>query len=59
MEEVAKLYCCICVYSRSSTAATADTVIRGYAVCVDHVGYVAQGTEWAVIMNTIRAQEKV
>lgn len=38
--------CCLCLYTRSGLAEDAITVIRGYAVCADHMGYVAQGTDW-------------
>lgn len=41
-----KLYCCICLYYREGTANEAVTIIRGCAVCSDHMGVVARGEEW-------------
>jgi hypothetical protein len=50
-----KLYCAICLYVRTGVAAEAVTVIEGYAVCDDHMGYVAQGENWASIYRTAKA----
>lgn len=42
--------CCVCLYTREGTAEDAVTTIRGYSVCEDHLGLVAQGSEWNSII---------
>ena len=51
------MFCALCMYETKDCfqeANKAITVLRGYAVCEDHISYLAQGNEWAVIMNAIR-----
>jgi hypothetical protein len=50
--------CAICFYVPETPheAAEAVTIIRGYAVCEDHLGYVAQGTEWHAILSAARRE---
>lgn len=43
--------CCVCLYVSEGTAEDAVTTIGGYAVCEDHLGLVAQGSEWARIIG--------
>ena len=47
--------CAICLYAREGTAEDAVTTIRGYAVCEDHMGLVAQGMEWSSIIGSARS----
>lgn len=51
------LVCAICLYTKTDTANRAITVIRGYAVCDDHLGYVAQGEEWYYILRAASREE--
>jgi hypothetical protein len=51
------LLCAICLYTKEDTANRAVTVIRGYAVCDDHLGYVAQGEEWFYILRAAKREE--
>lgn len=41
--------CAICLYVSGNPRRKAVTVLEGYAVCADHLGYVAQGSRWAAI----------
>jgi hypothetical protein len=51
------LICALCLYKDSGgKAKTALTVIEGYAVCDDHLGYVAQGQNWASILRAVRRE---
>lgn len=48
------LDCCICIYDLTrKEIAPARTVIEGFAVCDDHMGYVAQGKRWHSIMEML------
>jgi hypothetical protein len=50
-----KLACCICLFAlRDEVARDAVTVIEGYAVCYNHMGYVAQGNRWHAILKEAR-----
>lgn len=49
------LYCAVCFYTRTGKAEEAVTVIEGYAVCEDHMGYVAQGERFAAIMRAAKS----
>lgn len=51
------LYCAVCLYVRDGQAEEADTVIEGYAVCDDHMGYVAQGERFAAIVKGAKSEE--
>lgn len=53
------LVCAVCLYVRDGVASPAITVIEGYAVCEDHLGYVAQGTTFATIVRSVRREEAV
>jgi hypothetical protein len=46
--------CCICWYVGGEDPRDAETMIRGYAVCEPHMGYVAQGTEWHAILSAAK-----
>lgn len=49
------LVCAVCLYCVDGRKAeTALTVIEGYAVCGDHLGYVAQGERYASIVRAVR-----
>lgn len=48
------LRCCVCLYSNLDVQ-DAITVIRGYAVCGKHIGYVAQGQEWHRILDATKS----
>lgn len=50
------LECIICFYYPTTPHPTlpAITIIRGYAVCIDHMGYVAQGSEFHNILKQVR-----
>ena len=51
------LVCAICMYIKSDEPASeAVTVIEGYAVCDDHLGYVAQGERWYHILRAARRE---
>lgn len=50
---MAELVCCVCWYTETGATA-ATTVIRGYAVCGSHMGLVAQGMEWAAIIQAAK-----
>lgn len=52
------LYCAICVFVPDSSYVAKEviTIIRGYAVCEDHIGLVAQGLEWSRIITITREQ---
>lgn len=52
------IFCAICMYVPDTPheANEAVTVIRGYAVCDDHMGYVAQGEEWHAILSTAKRE---
>lgn len=49
-----KLCCAVCLYVRKGVANEATTIIEGYAVCDDHLGYVAQGERFVSILRTAR-----
>lgn len=49
--------CCVCLFVREGPAEDAVTTIRGYEVCEDHLGLVAQGTEWASIIAHARTMD--
>lgn len=49
--------CCICLYAREGPAEDAVTTIRGYEVCEDHLGLVAQGMEWSSIIGSARGMD--
>jgi hypothetical protein len=51
------LKCGICLYIRTGVAEDAITVIEGYAVCEDHMGYVAQGTRFTAITQAARGED--
>jgi hypothetical protein len=42
------------MYVPGAAVAPAVTVLEGYAVCSDHLGYVAQGTRWQGILEAVR-----
>lgn len=51
------LVCAICLYRPDGgKAKTALTVIEGYAVCEDHLGYVAQGQRFAGLIETVKRE---
>ena len=51
------LVCALCMYREpGGKAKTALTVIAGYAVCEDHLGYVAQGQRFAGILRSVRRE---
>jgi hypothetical protein len=50
------IVCAVCLYIRTGVAESAITVIEGYAVCEDHLGYVAQGQRFASILETARRE---
>jgi hypothetical protein len=51
------LVCALCMYAEpGGKAKTALTVIEGYAVCEDHMGYVAQGEGFASIVRAVRRE---
>lgn len=50
------LLCAVCLYVRKR-ARPADTVIEGYAVCDDHLGYVVQGEQFASILRAARRED--
>lgn len=51
------LVCALCLYREpGGKANTALTVIEGYAVCDDHLGYVAQGERFAGILRSVRRE---
>jgi hypothetical protein len=51
------LCCAVCLYDGNDAAANdAATVVEGYAVCFDHLGFVAQGQRFAGIVRTAREQ---
>lgn len=50
------LVCAVCLYDNDAPANEAETVIEGYAVCYDHLGYVAQGVNFAGIIRIAREQ---
>ena len=53
------LYCVLCMYSpKGGKAKSAVTIIQGYAVCDDHMGYVAQGSEWYFLYRAVQNQER-
>jgi hypothetical protein len=45
------LRCALCLYARTGLANRAVTIIRGTAVCEDHMGAAAQGEEWAAMIR--------
>lgn len=49
--------CALCLYVRTGVAEPATTIIHGTAVCYDHMGFVAQGTEWNVMMRAVQDAE--
>lgn len=49
--------CGVCFYVREGPAPDAVTTIRGYAVCEDHMGLVAQGMEWTSILGSARGMD--
>lgn len=51
-----RLVCAVCLYVRTGIAADAVTVVEGYAVCDDHVGYVAQGEQFHSILTAARRE---
>jgi len=57
-DESITLICAVCLYNEGGgKAKTALTVIEGYAVCDDHLGYVAQGQKFASIIRTLAGTE--
>lgn len=54
------LVCALCLYMEDGRKANiALTVIEGYAVCDDHLGYVAQGQHFHSLITAIRREETV
>lgn len=54
------LVCAVCLYVLDGgKAKTALTVIEGYAVCDDHLGYVAQGTTFHSIISAARRESAI
>lgn len=52
------LVCAVCMYKPGGgKAKTALTVIEGYAVCDDHLGYVAQGQTFYSILTAVQREE--
>lgn len=50
-----ELMCALCLYLPNHEPEDAVTVLEGYAVCSDHMGYVAQGTRWYALLEALRA----
>lgn len=48
------LHCAVCLYVRTGVALMAVTIIEGYAVCEDHMGYVAQGSRFHAITSAAK-----
>ena len=56
--ETNALICSLCLYAEpGGTANRALTVIEGYAVCDDHLGYVAQGQTWHSMLTAMRRED--
>lgn len=49
--------CCICLFLPGKSY-NAITIIDGYAVCEDHIGYV-QGGNWFSILRLARDNEEL
>lgn len=46
--------CAVCLHVGPNPNRRAVTIIEGYAVCQDHLGYVAQGNRWSAIYHEAR-----
>lgn len=56
---VFSLSCGVCLYDESGDEADdAITVIEGYAVCENHLGFVAQGSRFHAILETARREHR-
>lgn len=55
--EAPGLVCALCLFAVKGEAAPADTVIAGYAVCVNHAGYV-QNESFARLLGTLIDAER-
>lgn len=51
------LLCALCMYVRKDVQEEAVTVMRGVAVCHDHMGYL-QGAEFGQVLRFAREQEE-
>lgn len=54
------VFCVICLYVPPPDKKTrvAVTVINGYAVCDDHLGYVDHGEHWSSTLAAARREAK-
>jgi hypothetical protein len=52
------LQCAVCLHAdpHDRVRTSAVTVIEGYAVCEDHVAFVAHGERWAAIQRHDQAE---
>jgi hypothetical protein len=53
------IYCALCIYAplgEDRKAKAAETVIGGYAVCEDHLGYVPHGQTWASMLTAAKRE---
>jgi hypothetical protein len=55
---IPRLVCALCLYVRSEEATGAITVLKGYAVCSEHMGLVAQGLDWHGVLKAAMEQEE-
>jgi hypothetical protein len=55
------VFCAVCYYvpPPDKRLRVAVTIIEGYAVCEDHLGYVAQGQRFAAILNAAQRAAEV
>lgn len=51
---VLPMTCALCLYILDGPRTPAVTVVEGYAVCHDHLPYVAQGTRWYRLLEAVR-----
>lgn len=51
------MVCALCLYNPDGPRTLAVTVLEGYAVCHDHLPYVAQGTRWYHLLEAVQHRE--
>ena len=53
------LFCCVCIYvpPKDGKMRLAWTIVNGYAVCGDHIGYVPHGPAWTGVIEAARREQ--
>jgi hypothetical protein len=52
-----KLYCFLCLLVRNGIANNAITIVRGSAVCMEHLGYLAANAEVSELVELVKERE--